>query len=204
MKNPKKHVNALIILAMILLSPLLLLAAFFFLPYGLYQNLKEKKKYLESPYYQKFRVPYRPGLPDQAACRFYNEAVSAGFDPAFAHQADGLDYLILADTVYVLQLRVKDFQALCYSDELGEWRVLAAGDAGPLSEAWEKCVSGIEAELSGKELRLLLEREKIWPRDSEELEFEEAKASGKDLALELLPSYVTVVEHDLDILGGTK
>ena len=205
MKNPKKHVNALIILAMILLSPLLLLAAIFFLPYGLYQNLKEKKKYLASPYYQKFGVKFRPKLLDHAAYRFYNDAVAAGYDPPLARQdSNGMEYLLLENTIYVLQLDLEDFQAVYYSDEGGEWRVLADGDAGSLAEAWEKCVSGIEAELSGKELRLLLEREKIWPRDSEELEFEEAKASGKDLALELLPSYVTVVEHDLDILGGTK
>ena len=204
MKNTEKHVNVLIVLTMILLSPLIVPVVLLLIPYGLYHNLKEKKRYLASPYYQKFHVPYRPGLPDQAACRFYNEAIDAGFEPAIERQSDGLEYLILPDTIYVFQLLVKDFQAVCYSDELGEWRVLAAGDAGALSEEWEKCVGRIETDISGKEVRLLLEREMIWPRDSEEMEYEDAKASGTDLALELLPPFVTLVDTYLDILGGTK
>ena len=205
MKNPKKHVNALIILAMILLSPLLLLAAIFFLPYGLYQNRKEKKKYLASPYYQKFGVKFRPKLLDHAAYRFYNDAVAAGYDPPLARQdSNGMEYLLLENTIYVLQLDLEDFQAVYYSDEGGEWRVLADGDAGSLAEAWEKSVGRIEAEFSGKEVRLLLEREMIWPRDSEDTGYEEKNTGKKDLALERLPPFVTLVDTYLDILGGTK
>lgn len=205
MKNPKKYVNALVILALVLLSPLLLLAAIIFLPYGLYQNFKEKKKYLSSPYYQKFGVRFRPWFPNHAACRFYNDAVAAGYDPLLVRQdSNGMEYLLLENTVYVFQLNLEDFQAVYYSDEYGEWRVLADGDAGSLAEAWEKCVAEIEPEHSCKTPRLLLERWMVWPRGSEDSGYEKTDAGEEDLALELLPSFVTLVDTYLDILGGTK
>ena len=114
-----------------------------------------------------------------------------------------MEYLIVENTVYVFQIS-SDFDAVFYSDELQEWRVLEDGDVGSLSEAWEKYVGRIEANLSGKELRLPLERELIWPRNSGETYYEESDADDEDLALELLPSYVTVVDNYLDILGGSK
>ena len=205
MKKLKKHVNALILLAMVLLSPLLLLAAVFFLPYALVQNYKEKQKYLESPYFHKFGLRFHPRLLQQPAYRFYNDAVDAGYDPLLVHQAsNGADYLLLENSVYVFQLQTEDVQAIYYSDEHGEWRVLADGDCGSLTEAWEKTVEGIEPELSGKTPRLLLERWMIWPRDSGDSGYEETDAGEEDLALELLPPFVTLVEQYLDILGGTE
>lgn len=204
MKKTKKQVNILIGLAIILLSPLIIPAMILFIPYGLYQNHKEKKKYRASPYYQRFGVRYRAWRPNQPAYRFYNDAVAAGFEPNLIHQAsDDMEYLIMENTVYVFQ-RTSEFDAVFYSDERREWRVLEDGDAGSLTEAWEKCVGRIETDLSGKELRMLLERWLIWPRNSGEAEYEDSEDNNEDLALELLPSYVTVVENYLDILGGTK
>ncbi|MBR6119429.1 MAG: hypothetical protein IKQ04_03815 [Oscillospiraceae bacterium] len=104
----------------------------------------------------------------------------------------------------MFQLQTEDFQAIYYSDEYGEWRVLADGDCGSLTEAWEKTVEGIEPELSGKTPRLLLESWMIWPRDSGDSGYEETDAGEEDLALELLPPFVTLVEQYLDILGGTE
>ena len=205
MKNPKKHINALFLLAMVLLSPLLLLATIFYIPYGLHQNRKAKKQYLASPYYQKFGLRFRPWLPDQPGCRFYNDAVAAGYDPLLVHQAsNGADYLLLENSVYVFQLQTEDVQAIYYSDEHGEWRVLADGDCGSLTEEWKKTVEGIETAYSGKTPRLLLERWMIWPRDSGDSGYEETDAGEEDLALELLPPFVTLVEQYLDILGGTE
>lgn len=205
MKNPKKHVNALIVLAMVLLSPVLLLAAIVFLPCALVQNHREKQKYLASPYYQKFGPRFRPRLLQHPAYRFYNDAVEAGYEPMLVRQeSNGMEYLLLENTVYVLELNMEVFQAIYYSDEHGEWRVLADGDAGPLAEAWEKCVAALEPEPSDKTPRLLLERSVVWPRGSEDEGYEEKDAGEKDLALELLPPYVKLVDSYLDILGGTK
>lgn len=205
MKKLKKHVNALILLAMVLLSPLLLLAAVFFLPYALVQNYKEKQKYLESPYFHKFGLRFHPRLLQQPAYRFYNDAVDAGYDPLLVRQAaNGVDYLLLENVAYVFELYIEDFQAIYYSDEHGEWRVLADGDYGPLTEAWEKSAERIEPELSGKIPRLLLERWMIWPRDSGDSGYVETEAREGDLALELLPSFVKLVDNYLDILGETK
>lgn len=205
MTPPKKHVNAFILLAMVLLSPLLLLAAIFFLPYMLVQNYKEKQKYLASPYYQKFGLRFHPRLLQHPAYRFYNDAVDAGYEPLLVRQdSNGMEYLLLENTVYVLELNMEVFQAIYYSDEHGEWCVLADGDAGPLAEAWEKCVAKIEPEISDKTPRLLLERSMIWPRGSEDQGYEENGAGEKGLALELLPSFVKLVDNYFDILGGTK
>lgn len=205
MKNLKKHVNALILLAMVLLSPLLLLAAIFFLPYMLVQNYKDKQKYLASPNFHKFGLRFHLRLLQQPAYRFYNDAVDAGYDPLLVRQAaNGVEYLLLENVAYVFELYIEDFQAIYYSDEHGEWRVLADGDAGPLTEAWEKSVERIEPELSGKIPRLLLERWMIWPRDSGDSGYVETEAREGDLALELLPSFVKLVDNYLDILGETK
>ena len=205
MKNLKKHVNALILLALVLLSPLLLLAAVFFLPYALAQNYKEKQKYLASPYFHKFGLRFHPRLLQQPAYRFYNDAVDAGYDPQFVRQAaNGVEYLLLENVAYVFELCIEDFEAIYYSDEHGEWRVLADGDAGPLAEAWENCVAKIGPEISDKTPRLLLARWMICPRDSGDSGYVETEAREEDLALELLPPFVKVVENYLDILGGTK
>ena len=205
MKNLKKHVNALILLAMVLLSPLLLLAAVFFLPYILVQNYKDKQKYLASPYFHKFGLRFHLRLLQQPSYRFYNDAVDAGYDPQFVRQAaNGVEYLLLENVAYVFELCIEDFDAIYYSDEHGEWRVLADGDAGPLTAVWEKSVERIEPELSGKIPRLLLERWMIWPRDSGDWGYVETEAREEDLALELLPPFVKVVENYLVILGGTK
>ena len=115
-----------------------------------------------------------------------------------------MEYLLLENVAYVFELYIEDFQAIYYSDEHGEWRVLADGDYGPLTEAWEKSVERIEPELSGKIPRLLLERWMIWPRDSGDSGYVETEAREGDLALELLPSFVKLVDNYLDILGETK
>ena len=44
----------------------------------------------------------------------------------------------------------------------------------------------------------------IWPRDSGDSGYVETEAREGDLALELLPSFVKLVDNYLDILGETK
>ena len=148
----------LIALAVVILSPLIIVGVTIAGIYTLFQTPKDKKEYKKSRYYADFKQKFTMDILNSPEYRFYNSAVRRNLQLKYIKQeSNGFEYFIYNETIYLFP----DFEQIDFDENKKYWQVDCDGDWKPFDECYDKLLDKLD-KTAIYPVKLLVER-KMFP-----------------------------------------
>lgn len=166
----KWYEKLFIFLALIVFTPLILLATLIAVVAYLFRFPKDIKSYKESSYYKDLNLKFKEYRFNSPEYRFYNSAGKRNLQIDYIRQeSNELEYFVCADTLFLFP----DFDQIDFNEEKSIWEVDFDGDWQPFEQAYQEIVAKLDDRTTNYPIKLLVERQMFPEPDLNGLEIPE-------------------------------